>query len=60
MTRAMVGGADPFPVLLLKMTDRYEPLLRVPPLPLARRASQKLRRLVRDRREARANRLPAL
>ncbi len=54
LTRAMVGGADPFVVLLLKMTDRYESLLRIPPLPAVRRSSKRLRQRLGDRRRLRA------
>ena len=43
LTRAMIGAADPFPVVLLKVTDRYEPLLRFVPLRMIRRASRRLR-----------------
>jgi peptidoglycan/xylan/chitin deacetylase (PgdA/CDA1 family) len=43
ITRAMIGAADPLPVVLLKMTDRYEPLLRTAPLRLLRHASRRLR-----------------
>jgi peptidoglycan/xylan/chitin deacetylase (PgdA/CDA1 family) len=43
LTRAMVGAADPLAVLLLKLTDRYEPLLASPPLRAARTASKQLR-----------------
>ncbi len=43
LTRAMIGAADPFVVVLLKMTDRYEPLLRLVPLRAIRRASKRLR-----------------
>jgi peptidoglycan/xylan/chitin deacetylase (PgdA/CDA1 family) len=43
LTRAMVGAADPLPVMLLKLTDRYEPLLASPPLRAARTASKQLR-----------------
>jgi peptidoglycan/xylan/chitin deacetylase (PgdA/CDA1 family) len=43
LTRAMIGAADPFPVVLLKMTDRYEPLLRFVPLRAMRRASRRFR-----------------
>lgn len=55
LTRAMVGGVDPFPVLLLKMTDRYEPLLRFPPLAVGRRASRQLRKQLHDRPGQRVN-----
>jgi peptidoglycan/xylan/chitin deacetylase (PgdA/CDA1 family) len=53
MTRAMIGAIDPLPVVLLKLTDRYEPLLRTPPMRLARRASKRLRQLHRSGRESR-------
>jgi peptidoglycan/xylan/chitin deacetylase (PgdA/CDA1 family) len=54
LTRAMIGSADPFPVVLLKLTDRCETMLRSPPLRLARRATEYLRerRLRRGRRNA--------
>ena len=52
LTRAMVGAADPFPVVLLKLTDRYEPLLGSPPLRLARRASKRVRGWLAARRTA--------
>jgi peptidoglycan/xylan/chitin deacetylase (PgdA/CDA1 family) len=44
LTRGMIGAADPFPVVLLKLTDRYEPLLRTAPLRALRSASKDLRR----------------
>jgi peptidoglycan/xylan/chitin deacetylase (PgdA/CDA1 family) len=50
ITRAMIGAIDPFPVVLLKLTDRYEPLLNSPPARLARRASKRLRESLRSRR----------
>jgi peptidoglycan/xylan/chitin deacetylase (PgdA/CDA1 family) len=43
MTRAMMGAIDPLPVVLLKLTDRYEPLLRTRPARAARQASKRLR-----------------
>lgn len=43
MTRAMVGAADPLPLVLLKMTDRYEPLLRSGPARGLRKASKQAR-----------------
>jgi peptidoglycan/xylan/chitin deacetylase (PgdA/CDA1 family) len=52
LTRAMIGAADPFVVVLLKMTDRYEPLLALPPLRAARWASRRLRQRGRDLRGA--------
>ena len=54
LTRAMIGAADPFPVVLLKMTDRYEPLLRFVPLRAMRRASRRFRNhQLDDRRRGR-------
>lgn len=50
LTRAMIGAADPFPVILLKLTDRYEPLLASPPLRVARRTSKQLRGRLGERR----------
>ncbi len=50
LTRAMIGGADPFPIVLLKLTDRYEPLLSSAPLRTARRASRRLRGRIGERR----------
>jgi peptidoglycan/xylan/chitin deacetylase (PgdA/CDA1 family) len=49
MTRAMIGAIDPMPIVLLKLTDRYEPLLRSAPARTARRASKALRQAVRAR-----------
>jgi len=43
MTRAMVGAMDPWPVILLKLTDRYEPLMRSAPVKLLRHASKRAR-----------------
>lgn len=51
LTRAMMGAADPLPVTLLKLTDRYEPLLRSPPLRIARTASKQLRGWAQKRRQ---------
>lgn len=51
LTRAMISTGDPFAVTMLKATDRYEPLLRTPPLRLARDASRRLREH-RGRRQA--------
>jgi peptidoglycan/xylan/chitin deacetylase (PgdA/CDA1 family) len=51
LTRAMIGAADPMAVTLLKLTDRYEPLLHSPPLRLARRASKQLRSRVQARQQ---------
>lgn len=49
LTRAMIGAADPMPVILLKLTDRYEPLLAAPPMRALRGASKKLRETMRRR-----------
>ncbi len=43
LTRAMVSAGDPFPVLMLKLTDRYEPLVSSPALRLVRQASKQIR-----------------
>jgi peptidoglycan/xylan/chitin deacetylase (PgdA/CDA1 family) len=51
LTRAMIGAADPFPVVLLKLTDRYEPLLRSAPMRALRSASKDLRRRLGRRRQ---------
>jgi len=49
ITRAMIGAADPLPIVLLKLTDRYEPLLKSPPMRVLRRASKQLRGRVQQR-----------
>jgi peptidoglycan/xylan/chitin deacetylase (PgdA/CDA1 family) len=49
VTRAMIGAIDPLPIVLLKLTDRYEPLLRSAPLRMIRRASKRTRELIRAR-----------
>lgn len=54
MTRAMIGAADPMAVTLLKLTDRYEPLLKSPPLRAARVASKALRTRIQERARAAA------
>jgi peptidoglycan/xylan/chitin deacetylase (PgdA/CDA1 family) len=43
LTRAMIGSADPLPVVLLKFTDRCEWMLRSTPLRLARRTTEHVR-----------------
>lgn len=43
LPRAMVGAADPNPVLFLKFIDRYEPLVSSLPLRGLRRLSKRLR-----------------
>lgn len=42
LTRAMIGSADPFPIVLLRMTDRCDAILRSRPLRLVRRATEHL------------------
>jgi peptidoglycan/xylan/chitin deacetylase (PgdA/CDA1 family) len=49
LTRAMIGAADPLPVVLLKLTDRYEPLLRSRPMRRLRHASKQFRGWLRER-----------
>jgi peptidoglycan/xylan/chitin deacetylase (PgdA/CDA1 family) len=51
ITRAMLGAIDPLPVVLLKLTDRYEPLLATAPMRAARDASKRLRGLIRTGRQ---------
>jgi len=51
LTRAMIGAADPMPVVLLKLSDSYEPLLRLPPLASLRSASKQLRRRLQAQRQ---------
>jgi len=50
MTRAMVGAADPLPLVLLKLTDRYEPLLRSAPARGLREVSKRARERLTERR----------
>jgi len=50
LTRAMIGAADPMPVVWLKLTDRYEPLLRTQPLRTVRKVSKRLRARLGERR----------
>ena len=52
MTRAMVGAADPLPLVLLKLTDRYEPLLRSAPARGLRKVSKRARERLSQRRRA--------
>jgi peptidoglycan/xylan/chitin deacetylase (PgdA/CDA1 family) len=49
MTRAMISAGDPMAVMLLKLTDRYEPLLKTPPMRALRRGSKSLRRRLQER-----------
>jgi peptidoglycan/xylan/chitin deacetylase (PgdA/CDA1 family) len=43
LTRAMIGSRDPMAVVMLKLDDRYEPLLEKPPLPQIRSGSKRMR-----------------
>lgn len=43
LPRAMIGSADPFPVILLRLTDRCHRLLRSTPLRMARIATETVR-----------------
>jgi peptidoglycan/xylan/chitin deacetylase (PgdA/CDA1 family) len=52
ITRAMIGAADPMPVVLLKLTDRYEPLLQSVPVRKLRAASKQLRGRLRERQHS--------
>jgi peptidoglycan/xylan/chitin deacetylase (PgdA/CDA1 family) len=49
LRRVMIGAADPMPVVVLKLADRYEPLMQLAPIDQLRRASKQLRAWVRDR-----------
>jgi peptidoglycan/xylan/chitin deacetylase (PgdA/CDA1 family) len=55
LTRAMIGSADPLPVVILKLTDRCDRMLRSSPARLARRATEHMR----DRRLASGRRSPS-
>jgi peptidoglycan/xylan/chitin deacetylase (PgdA/CDA1 family) len=52
LTRAMIGAADPQAIVFLKLTDRYEPLLKSPPMRAIRQASKQLRARVKRRAPA--------
>jgi peptidoglycan/xylan/chitin deacetylase (PgdA/CDA1 family) len=43
LTRAMVGAREPMPLMLLKLADRYEPLLRSRPVSAMRQMSKLVR-----------------
>jgi peptidoglycan/xylan/chitin deacetylase (PgdA/CDA1 family) len=43
LRRTMIGAADPMPLVVLKLADRYEPLLGLPAISLARRWSKAVR-----------------
>jgi len=42
MTRAMIGGLDPMPIIMLNPEDHYEPLMRSPALTLLRHLSTQM------------------
>jgi len=50
LQRAMIGARDPTAVVVLKLADRYEPLLRLPPVALLRQASRTARAQVQAHR----------
>lgn len=52
MTRAMISSGDPLPLVLLKLTDRYEPLLALPAFAALRSISRQGRELLRRRGES--------
>jgi peptidoglycan/xylan/chitin deacetylase (PgdA/CDA1 family) len=43
LARAMIGGADPLPLVVMKVLDRYEPLLGSAPMRMLRTASKQVR-----------------
>ncbi len=50
ITRAMISAIDPLPVVLLKLTDRYEPLLQTVPVRAVRLGSKRVRESLRSHR----------
>lgn len=50
LQRAMIGAADPMAIVMLKLADRYEPLLQLPPIDLLRRWSKGARARLHERR----------
>jgi peptidoglycan/xylan/chitin deacetylase (PgdA/CDA1 family) len=51
LTRAMIGAADPMPLILLKLADRYEPLLSAPPIRFLRQISKQMRGRAQKRQQ---------
>lgn len=49
LTRAMCSAGDPYGVVVLKMVDRYEPMMSLAPLRLTRATSRRLRGRLRAR-----------
>jgi peptidoglycan/xylan/chitin deacetylase (PgdA/CDA1 family) len=43
LKRAMIGTLDPLSIFVMKLADRYEPLLQSPPAALLRKASKRMR-----------------
>ncbi|HEY2767183.1 MAG TPA: polysaccharide deacetylase family protein [Solirubrobacteraceae bacterium] len=50
LRRVMIGAADPMAIVALKLADRYEPLLQMPPIDLLRRWSKAARTRMHERR----------
>jgi peptidoglycan/xylan/chitin deacetylase (PgdA/CDA1 family) len=48
LRRVMIGAADPMAVVALKLADRYEPLLQMPPIDLLRRWSKAARKRMHE------------
>jgi peptidoglycan/xylan/chitin deacetylase (PgdA/CDA1 family) len=46
--RVMVGALDPMSIVVMKLADRYEPLLQSPPVDLLRRTSKRIRARTQD------------
>lgn len=46
--RVMVGALDPMSIVVMKLADRYEPLLQSPPVDLLRRTSKRIRGRAQD------------
>jgi peptidoglycan/xylan/chitin deacetylase (PgdA/CDA1 family) len=51
LRRTMIGAADPTAVVLLKLADRYEPLLQLPPINWLRLVSKQIRRQIQKRQQ---------
>jgi O-antigen biosynthesis protein len=49
LTRAMISAGDPVGLIMLKLTDRYEPLVGSPAIRVVRRASKHLRSAIANR-----------
>ena len=53
LTRAMVGNLDPMPLVLLKLDDRYEPLMGSRPINVLRQRSKQIRRWAQKQSDGR-------